>query len=197
MKDALVVQLPDGSVELRDWPVWAYRVIEELLVLSDPELPDGPVRDRLFQVANEDGADEWRKNVHPELFALLASAREIVAKDLVAAKRGRDGSLERLKVPREHLPGWISAIQTARLHLAAAFGVDGDAMRKPLDELSEDLRGVVLRIDLLAELQFHFVHGVDPESTQAPPGLTAEDTEPDAGAGEGEDDNEDPEPPHA
>lgn len=192
---AIVVQLADGAVELRDWPPWALQVIEELLILADPNLPDGPARDRLFQVANEESAEEWRKNVHPELFALLASAREIVTKDLAGAKRGRGGRLRRMRIEREHLPAWISALQTARLHLAAAFDVDAAAMRAPLDTLRDDVRGVVLRIDLLAELQYHLLRGVDPESAVPPPGAGGPVEEEGDDAADEDDDDDGPSPP--
>jgi hypothetical protein len=164
VKKAVVVRLPDGGVELRDWPSWAARVLDEVPVLSDPALPRGAAHDRIFPTAaatkDTAQADEWRRNVHPELFALFASAREIVSKDLAASDRGPRGKLRRLTIPHKHLEGWISALQTARLHLASVFGVDADAMRAPLDQLPDEQRGVVLRIDLLAELQYHMVRGV-------------------------------------
>lgn len=161
---AVVVRMPDGGVELRDWPSWAVRVLDEVPVLADPALPRGKARDRIFPAATADAADspgakEWIRNVHPELFALFASAKEIVVGDLAAADRTKRGKLRRLTIPRAHVDGWISALQTARLHLAAAFDIDADAMKAPIESLSDDRRGVVLRIDLLAELQYHLVRG--------------------------------------
>jgi hypothetical protein len=165
---AVVVRMPDGGVELRDWPSWAVKVLDEVPVLADPELSHGAAHDRLFPTATTDaaGAEEWKRNVHPELFALFASAREIVTKDLAASDRGARGKLRRLTIPREHLEGWISALQTARLHLASASGIDADAMRAPLEDLPDSRRGVVLRIDLLAELQFHIVRGYEVSAGQ-------------------------------
>jgi len=176
VKEAVVVRMPDGGVELRDWPSWAVKVLDEVPVLADPGLSLGAAHDRLFPMATADtadtgdtaGADEWKRNVHPELFALFASAREIVVKDLAASDRGARGKLRRMTIPREHLEGWISALQTARLNLASTFGIDGDAMRLPIDELPDTRRGVVLRIDLLAELQFHIVRGYEESSGRAP-----------------------------
>ncbi|MCE9636709.1 MAG: DUF2017 family protein [Planctomycetes bacterium] len=158
---ALIVRLPDGSVELRDWPVWAAQLLDEVVTLADPTTPRGPARERLFPVAIDDDthSEEWRKNMHPELFALFAASHAVVKADLTAADRGPRGRMRCLVIPAAHVPAWIAALQTARLHLAAAFDIGADAMQAPLASLSDEARGVVLRIDLLAEVQVHLLRG--------------------------------------
>lgn len=170
MTPPVVVRLPAGDVELRAWPGWAARVLEEMIVLAGPEFPEGPAHDRLFPVATDDPdhADEWRRNVHPDLFALYASSRDIAAKDLAAAVRRKDGTIVRMRIPFANVPGWIAALNAARLHLAAAHDVDAQAMQAPLDELAPELRAVVARIDLLAELQYHLIRGADAPEPAAP-----------------------------
>lgn len=170
MTPPIVVRLPAGDVELRAWPGWAARVLEEMIVLAGPEFPEGPAHDRLFPVATDDPdhAEEWRRNVHPDLFALYASSRDIAAKDLAAAVRRKDGTIVRMLIPFANVPGWIAALNAARLHLAAAHDVDAQAMQAPLDELPPELRAVVARIDLLAELQYHLIRGADAPEPAAP-----------------------------
>lgn len=163
---AVILRLPDGSAELRDWPSWAAQLLDEVVTLADPTVPRGPARERLFPVATDDAAhsEEWRANMHPELFALFAASHAVVKADLAEASRGVRGRLRRLTIPAANVPAWISALQAARLHLAAAFDIGADAMQAPLASLSDDVRGVVLRIDLLAELQVHLIGGGDSRS---------------------------------
>ena len=106
--------------------------------------------------------------MHPDLFALYASSRDIAAKDLAAAVRRKDGTIVRMLIPFANVPGWIAALNAARLHLAAAHDVDAQAMQAPLDELAPELRAVVARIDLLAELQYHLIRGADAPEPAAP-----------------------------
>lgn len=151
----ILIRLEDGSVELRAWPVWAMQVLDELVVLADPSTPRGPARERLFPVATDDPAEaeEWRSSMHPELFALFAASHAIVRDDIAKAERGPRGRLRRLVIPADHVPAWISALQTARIHLAEAFGIGADEMSGEPDAVRDDLRGVVVRIDLMGSLQ--------------------------------------------
>lgn len=171
---ASLARRDDGGVELHDWPAWAVRVLEEMALLAGPEIPDPRAQRRIFQRPVAPGtaepapgrtehiADEWERNVHPELFALFASAQKVVLKDLGDAERDADGSVRRLLIPRENLAAWISALNMARQHLAAAHDVDAAAMRTPFDELDETRRPAVVRIDMLGELQAHLIASAEP-----------------------------------
>jgi hypothetical protein len=162
--NATIVHREDGGFELRDWPSWAARVIDEMALLAGPEIPDERARSRLFPAPSDDpdAAEEWRRNVHPELFALLATAQEVVLKDLTSADRGKKGSIRRLVIPREHVPAWIAAVNAARLHLGAAHDVTADSMATPFEDLPEDVRPAVVRIDMLGELQYHLIRALEP-----------------------------------
>ena len=149
----------DGNLVLRFLP----RHFDELL-LEIPDLlaedPPDAVRERLFPTLSDDEETnrEWVKLVHPELYSLLASAREIVSRDLESLRR--PGSLSRsLEIPQPHRHAWISALNAARLALAAANGIEEDDMdhERPLDFENERDRAVV-KIHLLAEIQAMLIH---------------------------------------
>lgn len=166
----LIRRAPDGSVAFVRWPHWVH---ETLLLLPDLAAPDvrGPAQERLYPVPGPgEAAAEWRRNVHPELFALLASARDVVAADLVGARIGKLGTLLELKVPAAHLPGWIAALNAARLRIAAEAGVDGRTMATDIDDLPEALREPVALLDFFGFLQQTLIGGADPESVEPPPG---------------------------
>lgn len=171
MTSATVARLPDGTVRLDRWPAWAHALLLRLPELSDPEVP-GVAHDRLYPLPrvgdehDEEHAEEWRRHVHPEIFSLLASAREIVRKDLDQAKRGKLGALRRLDIPPANLPGWIAALNAARLRLAAENDVDEAAMKAVLPDLPERLREPVALIDFFGWFQQTLVEGVDPESAE-------------------------------
>ncbi len=162
--NATIVHREDGGFELHEWPAWAARVIEEMAVLAGPDVPDDRARARLFPVALDepDAAAEWRRNVHPDLFALFASAQEIVTRDHTAAERDADGAIVLLSIPAAHVPAWIAAINAARLHLGAAHDVDAAAMESAFEDLADDVRPAVVRIEMLGELQYHLIRAVDP-----------------------------------
>ena len=132
-------RLPDGVAFEELAPAFI------LILLEVPELlgPDQPdeVKQRLFPDPGDDEQirKDWAKYVHPELYALLASAREIVVKDLgnVAPSRSdRAFGSWRLEIPAAHINGWISALNAARLALGAVAGIENEEDLHP--ELDED-----------------------------------------------------------
>lgn len=171
MSRARVIQRADGSFELRDWPSRLASLLDLLAVLAGPEVPDGPERERLFPSPSDDAGvrDEWRRHVHPDLFALFAESRDVVAADLDASDRGKRGRLHRLEIPAAHVPAWIAALNTARLRLAASAGVDAGAMRAPPAELTDAMHAAVARIDFFGTLQAHLIEGVPFAGDPPPP----------------------------
>ena len=98
-----------------------------LMSLPDAlELDKRPeVQSRLYPdpTDDQDANAEWQRMVRPDLMHLVASAREVVERDLhalalSAATESDDGEKPRLVVPESHRDAWISALQTARLALA-------------------------------------------------------------------------------
>ena len=147
---------------------WLVSILLELPELLDPDQPDA-VKERLYPEpsADPDQSDEWRKFVHPDLFALLASAREIVAQDLATLcptdEEAPIGAWE-LRMPAAHVHAWISALNAARLTLAQTHEVDENDMNE--DELEpegwDEKRLVVAKIHLLGWIQQMIIEDTNP-----------------------------------
>ena len=132
----------DGGLRLAHLAPWFVSAILELPDLLDPDQSD-EVKRRLYPEPSEDPAqsDEWKKYVHPDLFALLASAREIVCKDLEALRRMDDAfplALWELSIPDDHVNAWISGLNAGRLTLATRHGIDEEAMDRTSFLMVED-----------------------------------------------------------
>jgi hypothetical protein len=157
-----VTRRPDGTVAVDGiLPLLVASLIEvpELL-----EKPEGPVRRRLFPEPSDEKRQraEWARLVHPDLFALLASAREIVERDLKGLEPG--ASFQgiprwRLEIPPQHVNAWISALNAARLALGALNGIESEVDLHPDliakgEKIEIDERTLaVIKINVLAELQ--------------------------------------------
>jgi hypothetical protein len=128
------------------------------------------VRRRLYPPPGDDEQmrEEWERLMVPELFALLASSRDIVRKDLgPLAKRlvEAEESFEdgELVVPPEHVNGWISALNAARLALGAIYEVNADDMSEDRHPVVFDAReAAIARIDVFAWFQGTLIHGTHP-----------------------------------
>jgi hypothetical protein len=172
-----VVRKEDGSAVVEGlFPLHVAALIEvpELL-----ERPDGEVKRRLFPEPSDDAKqkEDWDRLVRPELFALLASAREILLRDL----RGLEPAEPAAGVPRwsvtvpaQHVNAWISALNAARLALGAQFGVETEKDLHPqLEEkdgkIEVDERTLaVIKISALADIQHLLILEGLPESERPP-----------------------------
>lgn len=145
-----------------------------ILILEVPQLLDvdgqpEAARARLFPEPGDDPRmrEEWRRLVHPELFALLASARAIVLRDLRGLRPSPSElgmGTWRLEIPPEHVNAWISALNAARLTLGAIHGIESEEDLRvgeegpedegdPADPPEAERRLAVTKIHLLGELQ--------------------------------------------
>lgn len=154
--------LPDGSFRFEGLGPFLVHVLLELPTLLDPDQPDA-VRRRLFPhpAGDEDSREEWRRYVHPELFALIASAREIVSEDLAHWS---------LRLPRENLQAWISALNTARLTLGAAHDLGEEDMEEEPEGPWDEHRLAVAKVHALGYLQHLLIEATHPP----PPGADQE-----------------------
>ena len=149
----------DGECVLESLHPFFVSILLELPQLLDPEQPDA-VRERLYPQPSEDPEtrEEWSRLVHPELFALVASAREVV---------GRDLSSWSLRIPADHVNAWISALNTARLTLGAAHGVtEEDMQRQEEAQTWDEKRLALIKMDHFALLQDLLIHSVNPPPPQ-------------------------------
>lgn len=102
-----------------------------LLLQEVPEILESrhepPSRERLFPAPTESDADwneSWRQLVTPELEAWFHSAGETMARDLAAmTPQDREVNSYRVEIPRGHVNAWMSALNQARLILAAQHDI--------------------------------------------------------------------------
>lgn len=172
-----VTRREDGSVVIESlFPLHVAALVEvpELL-----EKPEGDVRRRLFPEPSDDAKqrDEWDRLVRPELFALLASAREILLRDLKGLEAAEPlGGVPRwnVTIPAQHVNAWISALNAARLALGAQHGVESEEDLHPdLEEKDgkielDERTFAVVKISVLADLQALLILGGLPESERPP-----------------------------
>jgi hypothetical protein len=157
---------PDGTVTLLFLPPEFSSLLLELPALLDAD--DRPeVRSRRYQSPTEDDEEanaEWERMMHPDLFHLVAEARDIVDRDLEGLRRTQlDPIGGRLDIPSDHRAAWISAIQTVRVSLGAEHDVTAEDMEDvaALAEPGERSRAI-LRIHVLGDLQGLLIQESDP-----------------------------------
>jgi hypothetical protein len=154
---------PDGSVVIEPLGHWHVETLVELPELLAKEQPDA-VLERLFPRASERDETinlEWERLVVPELVALLASARELVVKDLEGFEpiEPPGGLTWRLRIPQKHRNAWISALQAARLTLSARFGIKEEDMERPLDRIQNERDLALWKVHELGWLQGSLIEG--------------------------------------
>lgn len=159
MSDPIAVRLPDGSLVLDDLTPWFLAELLRLPVLLDPDQPE-VVKRRLYPLpsaSDELSRDDWRRLVHPELFALLASARDVVEADLETLDLGGPEVTGRLVIPADHVHAWIGALNAARLTLAELNDVGEKEMTAAESGSPQDIDQskmmAIARIHILAWLQ--------------------------------------------
>ena len=185
-----VTPQPDGGLRIGNLSPWFTQTLLELDELLDPNQPE-KVKRRLYPMPSDDETqrEDWERLVHPDLRALVASAREIVNEDLKGLQAGlglprrktaeeiaedeADGEEDdggwvaqvgwHLDVPANHVQAWISALQTARLTLAELHGV-GERESRELDIDPEDpVSMAIARMQTYAWLLELILERVDPE----------------------------------
>jgi hypothetical protein len=152
---------PDGSIRLESLDPWFVVVLRELPTLMDPDQPEAAHR-RLYSHPSDDEeeAKEWERLVHPELFALVATAQEVVSRDLEQLELSEEGGS--ITIPPKHVNAWISALNVARLTLSAMHDFDEDDMegRAPADFGERDLAR--MKVYLMGWLQQMVIEAVHP-----------------------------------
>ena len=88
---------------------------------------DEAARARLFSLPAEESESEmcaeWKIYVEPELQRLFQTANETVAADLKQLNgKGKPFANCTLRIPKKHAEAWLSALNQARLVIAAKYG---------------------------------------------------------------------------
>ncbi len=165
----VMARRPDGTLSLLFLPPEFSAFLLEIPSLMDAD--DRPeVKSRIYQSPTADDEEanaEWERMMHPDLFHLVAEARDVVSRDLELLERTHaQPTGGRLDIPTDHRNAWISAIQTVRVMLGAAHSIDADAMEDVsiLSEPGERSRAI-MRIHVLGDLQGLLIQEVDPSVT--------------------------------
>lgn len=136
--------------------------------------------ERLFSAPAAAGekslCDDWKEYVEPELRDLFRSAQETVERDLAGLPQARTdwtGDVDALEeaafsptghclsIPREHADAWLSALNQARLVIAARRGFGEDDMERELPLPPFDARQFDLfRLHFYEDLQQLLLHGL-------------------------------------
>ena len=152
---------PDGSIRLESLDPWFVVVLRELPTLLDRDQPDAAHR-RLYSLPSDDveQASEWERLVHPELFALVATAQDVVRRDLEDLEMDEESG--QITIPAKHVNAWISALNVARLTLGAVHEFDEDDMegRGPTDFGDRDMARV--KVYLMGWLQQMLIEEIHP-----------------------------------
>ena len=181
-------RMSDGSLRLSELAPWFVGVLVQLPDLLDSDQPEA-VSQRLYPDPSDDKEiqETWDKYVRPELFALVATAREIVLQDIGNLRLGTDPdprgedtellppglAMCSLDIPGKHVQAWISALNVARLTLSTRFELEDMDMTEPDDddELDEeeddenvfDMRRIAIaQVHLLGFLQQMLVEEENP-----------------------------------
>jgi hypothetical protein len=134
-------------------------VAEWLEALVDPaEMESELAAERLFPSPDPGGEvaveleDDWKAHVVPGLIEQFREARQMVAIDLHRMKSTTPAG--RLRIPRNHFDGWISALNQSRLALVAAHQLDEAVLAKPpAMSMAPALRNLLLKLHFYAVLQ--------------------------------------------
>ena len=151
---------PDGSFVFDQLTPAFLHVLHELPDLLGRDQPDA-VRQRLYPPPTDDEEQnkEWERLVHPELFALLASSREIILKDLATLGTSEPDDdtplgIWRFVIPAAHVPGWLSALNAGRLALGALYELEeGDMHDEFAFQEWSDKQLAIAKVHLLGWLQ--------------------------------------------
>jgi hypothetical protein len=101
---------------------------------------------------------EWKESVEPDLRHLLVSAGEIITRDLTGLKPSpRLVDCSFVIFPTTHVSAWMSALNQARLILAALANVDEIDMNLPYSQLTGEKVLAVIQIGFFGELLDRFV----------------------------------------
>ena len=130
----------NDALEISDLDPFLAELLRQIPASTNPE-GTAAAEQRLFSspaAADETNVcAEWKLYVHPELGRLFRSATETVAADLEQLNC-REGTFANrtLRIPIKHGDAWLSALNQARLVIAAKYnfsdGELGDHYRSPL-----------------------------------------------------------------
>jgi len=130
----------NDEIELSELDPFLAELLRQIPASADPK-GTAAAEQRLFsRPANETETDlcnEWKLYVEPELRRLFQTATETVATDLEQLNGSEKTLANRtLRISRKHADAWLSALNQARLVIAAKYNFSdvelGDHFRSPI-----------------------------------------------------------------
>jgi hypothetical protein len=135
------------------------------LFMAIPEAADPgenvAANERLYPKPSADHGmrEEWREYVEPGLREWFESASATVKRDLEQL-----GASEELTILPEHVDAWLSALNQARLALAARFEVNDSDMEQAVSPVLQNERELALfQIHFYGFLQECLIRGLESE----------------------------------
>lgn len=133
------IRRADDVIELSELDPFLAELLRQ--IPESTVIDDEAAQTRLFsapaQEAEREICAEWKLYVEPELRRLFASASETVANDLQPLESEAKPFANRsLQIPLRNCDAWLSALNQARLAIAAKFNLSeselGDHSRSPI-----------------------------------------------------------------
>jgi hypothetical protein len=152
----------DGSIRMESSDAWFIVAMHELPRLLEEERGDA-VNERLLSNPSDDPEHQadWEKHVHPELFELIASATEIVRRDLASLEATDTGVA--VEIPKKSVTAWMSALNVARHVVACELGLNsGDPEEWEWSEEDNERNLLLLKYELFTILQGRLIDKVNP-----------------------------------
>ena len=149
----------DGALVIREIPDLLLQLLSEIPELGAPYDPRAQAR--FFPDPADDPklVEDWKSLIQPELDELFRTARETVEADLRRAKSDGGGIL---KIPRNHMDAWLSALNQARLAIAERFGFDeNDMSAEPRPDPADPRAMALFRVSFYGFLQECIVRTIE------------------------------------
>ena len=134
------IRRTNDQLEISELDPFLAELLRQIPASTNPEGAEA-AEQRLFCLPAEDSerkiCAEWKVYVEPELRRLFESATETVASDLQQLN-GKEKPFSNctLRIPTKHAEAWLSALNQARLVIAAKYNFDegelGDHYRSPI-----------------------------------------------------------------
>jgi hypothetical protein len=114
----------DDSLEISDLDPFLAELLRQIPESTNPEGAEAAEKRLFSPPVQSDLGDicaEWKLYVEPELRRLFRTATETVASDLKQLNGSKPFANCTLRIPAAHAEAWLSALNQARLVIAAKF----------------------------------------------------------------------------
>ena len=145
----MLIRCSDDHVIIDQLDIFSLEILRLIPVSANPD-GNKEAEDRLFSSPEKVGGkftEDWKAYVEPGLRHLFQTALETVESDLKNPEEiatGQRGPEYLVRVPRAHIEAWVSAVNQARLVIAAKHRFDTPDIESGLPESVESPRDMAL-----------------------------------------------------